>query len=94
MATLTETKRSAFPARYARKDARGKIYRAVFGRLEGQAKRSKGYRDTNTALNYSDAKYAYEVHRLNAALTPDKEEAVWAGLEALKKAERRARAAD
>jgi hypothetical protein len=33
--TVTEIKRAKYPARYARKDARTRIYRAVFGDAQG-----------------------------------------------------------
>lgn len=61
--TATQGKRAKFPARYARKDARNKIYRAVYGSMV----RDNGERDERYC-DYQNAMHAYQLHKEAAAL--------------------------
>lgn len=60
MSTLTSQRRHAFPARYARKDARRAIYAALYGPSEGHDPQATPSLNPNRKLpqhwRYADAK--------------------------------------
>lgn len=80
MVTITAQKRSVFPGRYFRKDARTAIYRAVYGRLVN----ANGERDERYA-NYHDAIATYNQYRYQADLPANKVQQVEQDIERLKR---------
>lgn len=78
--TITSDKRERFPLRYARKDARTAIYRAVYGQLL----RRDGDRDGGSC-DYHSAKRIWEDRRDAAALPFWKAQDIEARIKLLKR---------
>lgn len=92
MITITAQKRSIFPSRYFRKDARTAIYRAVYGSLqtvyeineETKQRVRKTYRDSGYT-NYTTALSTYNQHRYTANLPFYKAQQIEQDIERLKR---------